>query len=802
MRRIAALLLSLSLIIPQTVCVSAEIQPDTGAEEIVQIQEDTDTSSPADSLKAPVFDGNGRVTWSCVWFGRYYQKDTNGDGNFDIRDDKAPIKWRVLYKDDDTALLLADKCLDACTWVRQKGACTWEDSEIRSFLNGYDASQNKGGLDFTEDNYSFLFAAFSEEERAAIRKYRVVNDKSTCPYVDYDPGKDTADKVFLLSYYDVHKPDYYGLDKQEGRKAFTTEYTEYKIHQKYVEAACNYWLRSPAYVKDSYPYVYSMDEYGKVECRISNNFFAVRPVIRLNLTKTDLYQYAGTVASDGSVNETAYVPKIEGEEEVTPTEGIYYCFWYGSYPQKDINNDGVIDDKDKSPVKWRLMTDGQKVGDHTYARLMADEILDCVPYNASGESTTYNSSSINKWLNNSVYNAMFSESEKTYILDLEGISLTLPTEATMTGTFPDLNDENPFHPYLAAGQEDINRVARYTDLAAERRKVLNLTEWDTFGRYWLMDLCGSVVNSDRAMDVSEKGKIMSSGTKNVDVARGVRPVIYIDTYVINSPDFQIAGLVSGSGSAKHEIPYESPEERMEEASENSKGTWEGISPEDTLEPAPLEPTVYEKALAARNAGNGAIDDTVGIVPMKSGRKTFYTVTPSGNDIITIARGNSIRILCEGATGFTSDAKKKVSVSKKGIIKGKKATDDKGVNITFTKDSKEYKIAVRVKDPAAGVVTVSGNCTPKKLSVKATVGDSFDLCYPGIPLNCELLTVSNKKGAVKTVPGNDALLDIGRSDGAFHLSAAADAKGTATLPFKVNGKKFTLKVTVKKPKKKR
>lgn len=38
-------------------------------------------------------------TWECVWFGNYWQEDTNGDGKADEKDDKEPIKWRVLNVD-------------------------------------------------------------------------------------------------------------------------------------------------------------------------------------------------------------------------------------------------------------------------------------------------------------------------------------------------------------------------------------------------------------------------------------------------------------------------------------------------------------------------------------------------------------------------------------------------------------------------------------------------------------------------------------------------------------------------------
>ena len=75
--------------------------------------------TPAQPVKAasygisnPCTDKNGVSTWDCVYFGNYWQNDTNGDGTADKNDAKQPIKWRVLSVNGDDAFLLADKNLD------------------------------------------------------------------------------------------------------------------------------------------------------------------------------------------------------------------------------------------------------------------------------------------------------------------------------------------------------------------------------------------------------------------------------------------------------------------------------------------------------------------------------------------------------------------------------------------------------------------------------------------------------------------------------------------------------------------
>ncbi len=52
--------------------------------------------------------GNGVTTWDCIYFGNYWQNDTNGDGKADQNDKKQPIEWWVLSVNGNDAFLLAD----------------------------------------------------------------------------------------------------------------------------------------------------------------------------------------------------------------------------------------------------------------------------------------------------------------------------------------------------------------------------------------------------------------------------------------------------------------------------------------------------------------------------------------------------------------------------------------------------------------------------------------------------------------------------------------------------------------------
>ena len=77
-------------------------------------------------LNNPTTDSNGVTTWDCVYFGNYWQNDTNGDGVADENDAKQPIKWRVLSVDGDDAFILADQILDARAYNETWTNVTWE----------------------------------------------------------------------------------------------------------------------------------------------------------------------------------------------------------------------------------------------------------------------------------------------------------------------------------------------------------------------------------------------------------------------------------------------------------------------------------------------------------------------------------------------------------------------------------------------------------------------------------------------------------------------------------------------------
>ena len=128
----------------------------------------------------PRIDENEVVSWDCLYYGNYCQEDTNNDGKVDEKDEKQPIKWRVLSIENNTAFLLADRSLASRSNLdEEKGETSWENSEVRKWLNN----------DFYND-------AFSEEEKQGVVLKTFDNTEDT---EGYRSGNSTQDKVALLS---------------------------------------------------------------------------------------------------------------------------------------------------------------------------------------------------------------------------------------------------------------------------------------------------------------------------------------------------------------------------------------------------------------------------------------------------------------------------------------------------------------------------------------------------------------------------------------------------------------------------
>ena len=266
----------------------------------------------------PEADGSGTSTWDCVYLGKYYQNDTNGDGKADETDEKEPVKWRVLSVDSaGNALLMADKILDYRNFNdNEAGDIAWGQSDMRKWLN------STGG---SEEDPGFLQTAFTEQERAVIR-YREIET-----IVDIDILK-TWDSVFLLSGQDSANASYGFLTKDKESKNRVAESTAYAAgKQQTVEN--QWWLRTHSRVSlTEMAYRVSVKPDGiVVGTGVQNNtFYGVRPALYINLDDFTQWTYAGTVDADGNTKEPVRLSvdsPVHGRGFYAETMGFHEADW-------------------------------------------------------------------------------------------------------------------------------------------------------------------------------------------------------------------------------------------------------------------------------------------------------------------------------------------------------------------------------------------------------------------------------------------------------------------------------------------
>ena len=254
---------------------------------------------------------NGVSTWDCVYFGTYWQNDTNGDGIADQNDAKEPIKWRVLQVDGDDVFLMSDKNLDCQKYNNKEVDVTWETCSLRTWLYS-----------------NFYRKAFSTAEQNAIKVTTVVNDKNEV--YGTSGGNTTIDKVYIPSIKEVTNTNYGFVDynsRSVTRKAKNTAYTmNCYINQSNVSQYGVWWIRTPganhqqAAIVDGPGYVFGDSYYSGLS--VANEDVGVRPVMHISLSAFDKLEFAGTVSSDGEEIVPTPTPTVTPAAETSSTPTV------------------------------------------------------------------------------------------------------------------------------------------------------------------------------------------------------------------------------------------------------------------------------------------------------------------------------------------------------------------------------------------------------------------------------------------------------------------------------------------------
>ena len=205
---------------------------------------------------------NSGCSSKTIEFGHYEQDNNTSNG-------KEPITWIILGKNSKgQSLVISEKVLDVKQFNTSAMPITWENSTIRSWLNGYNASYNSAGKDYTSDN--FIDTAFTAAEKAKIVEVTIPAHKN--PVYHTTPGNDTTDKIFLLSI--VEAENYFTNNEnrqtdatryavRQGAFVYGSESTERTSDNSCTDTYCysQWWLRSPGNDAD---YVATITDKGEI----------------------------------------------------------------------------------------------------------------------------------------------------------------------------------------------------------------------------------------------------------------------------------------------------------------------------------------------------------------------------------------------------------------------------------------------------------------------------------------------------------------------------------------------------------
>ena len=157
----------------------------------------------------------------CFTLGSYYQENSNK---------KTPLEWLVLKIEGKRALLLSRYALEKRTYHGRFEETSWEDCDLRKWLNG-----------------EFFSQAFSKKERFRIPQVHLENGDNA--RYGTDGGCPTEDRVFLLSVSEAER--YFRSDSE--RRCSPTAYAR---NGGGWDSSCYWWLRTPGYNRSDAVCVY------------------------------------------------------------------------------------------------------------------------------------------------------------------------------------------------------------------------------------------------------------------------------------------------------------------------------------------------------------------------------------------------------------------------------------------------------------------------------------------------------------------------------------------------------------------
>ena len=188
-----------------------------------------------------------------IKFGNYPQNNGNA---------KEPIEWLVLEVSGNEAFLVSRYGLDCKQYHHQRTSITWEDSDLRKWLN-----------------HEFLKEAFTEEEQQRIKLSELANDGNRKYYTC--GGNNTQDRVFCLSLAEAER--YFKNDSE--RQCRPTALAKAHGADSSDDGYCLWWLRSPGDGQDWASVVLTCGALCQGGGSVDGDTGGLRPALRIILNQ-------------------------------------------------------------------------------------------------------------------------------------------------------------------------------------------------------------------------------------------------------------------------------------------------------------------------------------------------------------------------------------------------------------------------------------------------------------------------------------------------------------------------------------
>ena len=277
---------------------------------------------------------------------------------------------------------------------------------------------------------------------------------------------------------------------------------------------------------------------GRSDMNLRKVLVSMATILMAGLLPFSAFQKTLSAGSDNNDNSGKAIRSGTAHIAGAMESNIYFGNYWQSVKSEDVTEDN------KEPVKWRVLANDGSLF------VVSDKNLDCVEYNSSAETVTWEECSLRKWLNGKFLDKAFTAQEQGAVLE----SLVVNEDgAKGSEAGADTYDKV----YLLSIYEVIDpdlgfptdwkdqggtRVALNTEYTKSKRAM---TGADMSGAWWLR----TPGDAKNAANVFNTGKVFVRGGNVNNFIFAVRPAMNIDTSKVLFTSPAEGGKTSGAPGA-------------------------------------------------------------------------------------------------------------------------------------------------------------------------------------------------------------------------------------------------------------